>query len=259
MGNLITQDPKLLADLDQKGFTLFPKVFDASYINDINGQIDRYAQMDHPGIIKEADAVTVRGIHGPHLYDGFFKDIAEHPQIVALAEKVLGEAVYLHQFKVNMKHRMNGQAWPWHEDYVYWAEKDGIETPNLINIAILLDQTDMLSGPLCFIPNSHNRSNTYEVEDESKVADWRNDLSADLNYKIDSDVIAQMIADWGTEYAIGTPGDLLVFNPLTAHCSASNLSPHDRRLLILTYNAVSNAPKKPMGRPEFLCGIYNPA
>jgi ectoine hydroxylase len=254
MGNIKTPDPAILADLKKNGYAMYRDFFAKSYTVEVRKNIERYAALDHPGIIKEDDGVTFRGIHGPHLYDAFFEAMSSNEAVVALAEQVLGEPCYLHQFKINMKQKMTGQAWPWHEDFVYWHEKDGIAEPKLVNIAVLLDDSNMLSGPLCFIPGSHNRSNAYAASDESVKSDWQNDLSADLNYKIDCDSVADMIGDWGVDYALGSAGDLLIFDPLIAHCSASNLSPYDRRLLILTFNAVSNAPKKCMGRPEFLCG-----
>ncbi len=259
MGNLTAFDSNLLGDLEQNGYVICRQFMSQSAIDELKQNIDRYAQRDCPGIIKEKDGVTFRGIHGPHLYDDYFEKIASNEQIVALAEKVLGEACYLHQFKINMKQNMSGQSWPWHEDFVYWNEKDAIAEPKLINIALMLDDSDLLSGPLCFIPGSHKRLNSYGETDESKLLDWENDLSADLNYKIDRDAIAEMITDNGVEYATGSAGDLLVFNPLVAHCSGSNLSPTDRRLLILTFNALSNAPTVCMGRPEFLCGSVTKA
>lgn len=254
MGNLTSIDTDLLGDLEEKGYMICQGFFDGRDINELNDHIQRYARLSHPGIIKEEDGVTFRGIHGPHLFDEFFQSIAANERVVTLAETILGEPVYLHQFKINMKQNMSGQSWPWHEDFVYWKEKDGVAEPKLINIALMLDDSDMLSGPLCFIPGSHKQLNTYAKTDESMMKDWANDLSADLNYKIDRQAVAQLIEAGGVEYALGNAGDLLVFNPLIAHSSASNLSPHDRRLLILTFNTVSNAPKVPMGRPEFLCG-----
>lgn len=256
MGNIISLDEKVLTTLGRKGYAICDGFFDKSYIEKINGNIQRYAQSNHPGLIKEQDGVSFRGIHGPHLYDDFFKEIASNRTIVSLAERILGESCYLHQFKINMKQKMNGQFWPWHEDFVYWREKDGIEEPKLINIAVFLDDTTMLSGPICFIPGSHKRKFEYDQKDESTVLDWRNDLSTDLNYKLETHCIASMIEAWGVEYATGRAGDLLVFNPLTAHCSGTNLSPYDRRLLMLTFNAVSNVPTVPKGRPEFLCGKF---
>jgi ectoine hydroxylase len=255
MGNLAQFDLDFLVNFKENGYVMYRNFFDKSYVNEVKEKIARYAQLDHPGIIKEADGVTFRGIHGPHLYDEFFQKIASNKNIVALAEKVLGEKCYLHQFKINMKQKMTGESWPWHEDFVYWHEKDSIAEPKLVNIALLLDESDMLSGPLCFIPGSHKRKIFYAKSDESTLLDWKNDLSADLNYKIGRELVADMIGSRGVEYALGSAGDLLMFNPLIAHCSVSNLSPYDRRLLILTFNAVSNAPTVPMGRPEFLCGV----
>ena len=257
MGNLASFEHEILENLECNGYAICPGFFDEHFIEELNANVKRYSELQHPGVIREAVGVTFRGIHGPHLYDDFFDEFASNKDIVSIAENALGESCYLHQFKINMKQKMNGQAWPWHEDFVYWSEKDGIAEPKLINIALLLDDSNMLSGPLCFIPGSHKRRNNYAKSEESVLADWENDLSADLNYQIDSQSVASMISARGLEYMIGNAGDLLVFNPLTAHCSGANLSPYDRRLLILTFNAASNVPKVYKGRPEFLCGKYD--
>ena len=254
MGDLIGFGDSDVAALDNNGFVLSRGFYDKNLMQKVKENIDRYATLDHPGIVKELDGETLRGIHGPHLFDDFFKSFVEDPRLLEIAQKVIGEPCYLHQFKINMKQKMTGEAWPWHEDFVYWNEKDAIELPKLLNIALLIDDADIISGPMCFIPGSHRREHQYEQLAEHNQQDWKNDVSADLNYQINSSVVADMMESWGVAYATGKAGDLLVFDPQVAHCSASNLSPYDRRLLILTFNAVSNAPQRKTGRPEFLCG-----
>uniref|UniRef100_A0A486XMU7 Ectoine hydroxylase \ len=259
MGDIIAANSEVYTAIKNKGFCICHGFFDNAYINALNKNIDSYSSSSHPGVIKENDGKTFRGIHGPHLYDDFFKQIAADKALLSMAEDILGESCYLHQFKINMKQKMTGNAWPWHEDFVYWREKDGIAEPKLINIAVLLDDSNMLNGPLCFIPGSHKYSHSYANSEERKLSDWKNDLSSDLNYQLDREAISDMIDNNGVEFAIGKAGDLLIFSPLIAHCSGSNLSPKDRKLLILTYNAISNVPAVDKGRPEFLCGKFKQA
>ena len=258
MGDLTSVNNGIFTAIENHGFFIYHDYFDNTYIKELNKNIECYSGLNHPGVIKENDGKTFRGIHGPHLYDDFFNKIAVDKALLAIAEKILGERCYLHQFKINMKQNMTGKSWPWHEDFVYWREKDGIAEPKLINIAILLDDSEMLSGPLCFIPGSHKYSHSY-ANSGDKLADWKNDLSSDLNYQLDRKIVSAMIAENGVEFALGKAGDLLIFSPLIAHCSGSNLSPKDRKLLILTYNAVSNVPTVNNGRPEFLCGKFQQA
>lgn len=250
-----TADPRVTtADrIRESGYALQRGCFLDEEVRAIRCHIDAYVQQAHPGIVYEDDSRLIRGIHGPHLYDAFFADMVSDPRFLATAEQFLGERCYVHQFKINMKQRMNGQAWPWHQDYIYWKNGDGIENPDLLNVAMLLNDVDMLHGPLCFIPRSHTGGDLSEDPDRS--GDWRQDLSKDLTYQVGHGAVDRLIRDNGIEFITGKAGDVVFFDPLLAHCSSTNLSPQDRVLLIVTYNAVSNAPRPGHHRirPEFLC------
>lgn len=235
------------------GFCVQRQCFSAEEVDLINFKIGEYIGQPHPGIVRESDASLIRGIHGPHFFNEFFSNLISDPRLLRPGEEYLGEPCYVHQFKINMKQRMSGQAWPWHQDYIYWERGDGIRTPRLLNVALLLNDVDMLQGPLCFIPRSHKLGDL-SAEPE-KAGDWEQDICKDLTYQIGHQPIEQLIAENGVEYMTGQRGDLILFDPLMAHCSSTNLSPQDRALLIVTYNAVSNAPIADAGirqRPEFL-------
>lgn len=236
----------------ENGFCVEPKAFSQQEVARINQQLSHYVQQRHPGIVHEADSRLIRGVHGPHLYDPFFAELIRDPRLLLPAEALLEESCYVHQFKVNMKQRMNGQSWPWHQDYIYWRNGDGIPAPRLLNVAMLLNDVELLHGPLCFIPNSHREGDLSERPDAS--GSWEQDLSRDLTYQIGHEAIDRLIRNHGAVYITGRAGDLVFFDPLLAHCSSTNLSPQDRALLIVTYNAVSNIPAAwpPKARPEFL-------
>ncbi|KZN60466.1 phytanoyl-CoA dioxygenase family protein [Pseudoalteromonas luteoviolacea] len=250
MGN-IKADYK--EEYNYKGYFSLQSYLSKEQVAQIVYHLDLYEKEPHEGMVREVKSGELRAVHGPHLYDSFFKELSQNRDIVALAEEILGEPCYLHQFKINLKRRFSGEQWPWHEDFVYWHEKDGVKAPKLVNIVLFLDNTDMLSGPLCFIPFSHNSLWSYASSANVEESDWMRDVSADLTYQLDTEVVSKLISKHGTEFQMGSPGDLLVFSPLLAHCSGNNMSPHHRRMLILTFNAISNAPSK-QNRPEFLCG-----
>ncbi len=247
MGNMNATD-----QIKRNGLSTQRQCFTTEEVDEINRRIRSYITEAHPGIVREADQHTVRGIHGPHLYDAFFEALIRDPRLLLPAEQLLGERCYVHQFKINMKQRMNGQAWPWHQDFIYWKNGDGIQEPALLNVALLLNDVDMLHGPLCFIPNSHRSGDL--SENPEKSGDWEQDLSKDLTYQIGYRAIERLVKENGVEYMTGKAGDVMMFDPLLAHCSSVNLSPQDRVLLIVTYNAVSNVPRPGHRkvRPEFL-------
>ena len=72
--------------------------------------------------------------------------------------ELFGEAVYMHQFKINGKMAFDGDVWQWHQDYGTWQNDDLMPTERAMNVAIFLDDVNEFNGPLMFIPGSHQRA-----------------------------------------------------------------------------------------------------
>jgi ectoine hydroxylase len=233
------------------GFGFFKGCFSSHEIDSIRERIDQYVSTQDYGVVYEEDGITVRGLHGTHLKDPFFSDLVKEPRLLNLAEEYLGTNCYLHQFKVNYKKPFKGVPWPWHQDYPYWKDNDAILTPNLINIAVLIDDTSMLHGALCVIPKSHllGEISTKVIKNNS----WNDDVSENLTYQVENKHIEKLTDNGNFEFMTGQAGDVFLFDALVVHASGSNLSVHNRRLLILTYNSVDNLPVNPThNRPVFL-------
>lgn len=242
---------RYLKELNECGYSQITGLFDTSTIKSINGKLNDYIQTGHDGIVMETDSNAVRGVHGPHLYDKFFHDLACNKTIIDLCNLYLGDQVYIHQFKINMKQALEGKHWPWHQDFVYWHEFDHIEQPRLLNIAVALDDISMLHGPLCFIPGSHKLGDLTKYR-KAGSQNWEKAVSADLTYQLEKDVISELLDRFDYQFVLAKAGDVIVFDPQLAHCSSNNLSASDRRLMIITVNAVSNAPVRQSNRPAFL-------
>jgi ectoine hydroxylase len=43
--------------------------------------------------------------------------------------QILGEDVYMHQFKINGKQAFDGDVWQWHQDYGTWQADDDMPAP----------------------------------------------------------------------------------------------------------------------------------
>jgi len=230
----------LINKIKKNGFVTLPGVFSQDEINIFKKRINEYLDTKSDGIVFESDGISVRGIHGLHLHDKFFESICKNKTILEIATKYIGEPCYVHQFKINIKKSLVGMSWPWHEDFIYWKNKDGIIHPKILNICIFIDDVGVSSGPLSMIPKSHLCG---ELTDQLIGGDdWRQDVSNELTYQIGNDRIEELIDENGIETMLGSAGDILAFDPRIAHSSSVNMSNQDRSIIIITYNAVSNPP-----------------
>lgn len=205
-----------------------------------------------PEVVYERGTRTVRAIHGCHLYDDVCARLVRLPALLNLAEQLLGEPVYVYQFKINLKQPREGAAWPWHQDYAFWKHEDGMPADNAVNVAVFLDDTDDHNGPLQIIPGSHRLGLIGADDGEQEPSgDWRNHVSVDLEYTVPEPTANALAGEFGLDRVVGPAGTVCTFHPSLVHSSSSNLSADRRGLLLVTYNAVSNSPPNPT-RPEFL-------
>ena len=77
--------------------------------------------------------------------------------MVEPVQQLLGEPLYMHQFKINGKMAFEGDVWQWHQDYGTWLNDDLMPTERAMNVAIFLDDVNEFNGPLMFIPGSHKK------------------------------------------------------------------------------------------------------
>ncbi|WP_018785651.1 phytanoyl-CoA dioxygenase family protein [Micromonospora sp. CNB394] len=223
-------------------------------------QADREFLRDSPGRMLEKDGFTVRGVHGSHVVNSTFARLVRHPKIVTPATQLLGGPVYVHQFKINAKKALTGDVWPWHQDYIFWNRGDGMRRPDVVNVAVLLDEATDLNGPLLVLPGSH-KCGSLEVARRTTVCGdgaWRSDISADLDYAIDAPLLSKLTETTKVTAIKGPPGSILLFDPLLVHASGVNMAPYDRRMILVTYNRVDNPlGEVPSPRPDFLAARDN--
>ncbi|MEU6667438.1 phytanoyl-CoA dioxygenase family protein [Streptomyces sp. NPDC046727] len=206
-----------------------------------------------PEVVHEKGSGIVRAIHGCHAFDEVCAALVRHPYLVELAEQLVGGPVYVYQFKVNLKQAHEGAAWPWHQDFAFWHEEDGMPRPDAVNIAVSLDDVHEDNGPLMAIPGSHRLGllDLPEGRADGEESDWHSHVSADLAYTVNADRARALAEQSGHKLFTGPQGSIQVFHPSIVHSSSNNVSADRRALLLITYNAVANAPKCP-SRPAFL-------
>src|SRR5207245_8148112 len=120
----------------------------------LNGVPALYAQRRAENI-REKGSDAVRTNFAAHLYNRQFAKLARHPRMVEPIQKLLGEPVYMHQFKINGKMAFDGDVWQWHQDYGTWKNDDLMPEPRALTMAVFLDEVNEPNGPLMLIPGSH--------------------------------------------------------------------------------------------------------
>lgn len=242
-----------LGSYSKHGFLLLQNWLDDEVINAVRQEAVALAEKESDARVFEPGGRAVRAIHGCHLENEVMQRLVRHPKLLQPAIQILQSDVYVYQFKINLKVGLDGQSWPWHQDFTHWFEEDGLPEPRAVNVGIYLDAVTRFNGPLFIIPGSHRASKQPSVEQES--IGWSAKYRADIKYTMDSEQVKRLIQKYGIQSTEGPPGSALFFDINVAHGSASNISPFDRWLLIITYNSVKNIPNlKHDPRPEFLVG-----
>jgi len=241
------------------GFVLVDEVFSFDEI-EVLRHAGAAAVTEHTErTVYEVDAATVRSVYGIHRHVAAFAKLARHPRLVEAVRQLLGGDVYVYQSKLNRKAVFGSDVWPWHQDYIYWHNEDGMPAPRVLTAAVLLDDVTEINGPMSMIPGSHREGviphETYEGPPagyEGAPA-WISNVVAKLKYTIQRQAFVRLAITNGVVTPKARAGSVLFFDANVAHASPVNLSPHERSLAMFTYNRVDNGP--PVGslhRPDFL-------
>ncbi len=242
----------------EKGFIIVQSLFKEWEIENLVQATKKFEDLGSlPNIICEKNN-EVRSVFAPHKYSDQFDSIFREQRLVSTAETLIGDQVYLYQFKLNNKKALKGDCWEWHQDFPYWYYDDGVKQPNMISVMILLQDTDIFQGPLLVIPGSHKNGIVEmafkeHLQGEKKIT-LQNSLNADLKFTIKKELIHSYFENEKPSVFQGKKGSCLFFHPNLFHASNANLSPYDRNTAIITYNSVKNVPEfKADSRPDYLC------
>ena len=240
----------------RNGFLLLPPDFlGVDTLSASHSAVDELLTEDSPRRIMERDGRTVRSVYGLHRTSPYFAHLVRRPELLAAVRQILGDDAYVHQSKVNIKAPFTGDQWEWHQDYIYWLQDDNIERPDLVNVAVFLDDVTEFNGPLSFVPGSHRDGVLSATAQDGmplgyeQAPGWVSTLTADEKFKVDAAVIERQARANGIVAPKGPAGSVLFFHANLLHSSAQNISPFRRAMLIFVYNAVGNAPR-PVARPR---------
>jgi len=238
--------PEQLAAFDRDGYLFFSGLFSSEETKRLNEAVPELYSRREAYNVREKGSDAVRTNFAAHLYSEPFARLARHPRMVEPVRQLLGEALYMHQFKINGKMAFEGDVWQWHQDYGTWRNDDLMPAERAMNVAIFLDDVTPFNGPLMFIPGSHKRG----------VVDAKHDVSTTSYplWTVDNALIAQLVEraggkNGGIVSPLGPAGSMILFHSCLVHASGSNLSPWNRVSVYLSLCAVSNHIRR-FKRPE---------
>jgi ectoine hydroxylase len=243
---------------DREGYLFFPGLFSPAEVATLSDAVPALYARREAYNVREKGSDAVRTNFAAHLYSEPFARLARHPRMVEPVADLLGEALYMHQFKINGKMAFEGDVWQWHQDYGTWRADDLMPTERAMNVAIFLDDVNPFNGPLMFTPGSHKRG----------VIDAKHDLTTTSYplWTVDNALIAALVeraggpggydADGrhvpgGIVSPQGPAGSMILFHSCLVHASSSNLSPWNRVSVYLSLCAVSNHIRR-FKRPEYI-------
>ena len=248
-----------LQSYDRDGFLLLTDCFSGEEVSNMTAELPALFAEDSERRVVEKASRAVRSVYGSHVDNQVFRRLARHPRLLEPAMQLLGGPVYVYQFKINAKIAFLGDVWEWHQDFIFWHREDGVRDPKLVTVGVFLDEVTEFNGPLMVVPGSHKEGiidppTTGGVPKEyAGRPDWIANLTADLKYSIDHTALARLVSRGGITAPKGPAGSVLFFHCNLAHGSVPNLSPSDRKMVLLTYNRVDNPPLiGERSRPEFL-------
>ena len=93
----------------------------------------------------------VRRIKSPHTLHDAFAAVLRKPDVIAVLQALLGQALRLHGSKLNMKSAQFGAPVEWHQDWAFYPHTND----DLLAIGVMLDDMTAENGPLLVVPGTH--------------------------------------------------------------------------------------------------------
>lgn len=250
-------DAARLASYAERGFLVLRGLLSPAEVGVLLAEAERLARDADPArddVIAEPDSDVVRSLFRVHATSAVFARLAADPRLAGAARQILGDDVYVHQSRINLKPAFEGQSFPWHSDFETWHVEDGMPRMRALSASILLTDNTEHNGPLLLVPGSHRRY--VRCAGHTPPDHFRQSLRRQQYGTPDPDALVQLVTDGGIASATGPAGTVVLFDCNVMHGSAGNITPLPRHNVFVCYNAMANALVAPYGgtapRPGFL-------
>jgi ectoine hydroxylase len=246
------------AAFTRDGYLVLNGVLGGREVERLQGELEQMrrmpASLDIDTLIAEPDSGALRSVFAIHRQNALFARLASDERIVSIARHLLGDAVYVHQSRLNYKNGFDGKEFYWHSDFETWHVEDGMPRMRAISVSVQLADNHAVNGPLMLMPGSHQ---TYvSCVGETPKDHYRQSLRKQEYGVPDRDSLTRLAETCGIVAPTGPAGSIVLFDCNTMHGSNGNITPFARANAFIVYNAVSNRLVEPFGgrapRPEFV-------
>ena len=248
-----------LADFEKNGFLILDAVFTESEVAALRSEsselLTDVTTKNLKEVICEPNSGAVRSVFRAHKLSQPIEEVTNDHRLTRIAQGLLGDAVYIHQTRVNFKPGFKGTEFYWHSDFETWHVEDGMPRMRALSMSITLTENHADNGPLLLIPGSHKTfvTCTGETPDKHHEKSLRKQ-----QFGVPSDeAVSHLIETNGIARAECKAGSVIVFDCNTVHGSNSNITPDPRANIFVVYNAMANAVIDPFctqpPRPEHVC------
>lgn len=242
-----------------QGYLILDDLFSAEEVDLWLAELDRLRQdpwiQQRDETITERGSNAVRSIFAVHRLSPLLNRLARDPRLLHTARYLLGDAVYMHQSRLNYKPGFRGKEFYWHSDFETWHVEDGMPAMRALSMSVTLTQNLSCNGPLMLIPGSH--LSFVACEGETPEEHFRQSLKKQEYGVPDDASLARLVEAHGIVEFRGKPGSVCIFDCNIMHGSNSNISPHARSNAFFVYNAMGNRVGTPFSgqapRPEYIC------
>jgi ectoine hydroxylase len=204
-------------------------------------------------IITEPASGAVRSVFKIHQQSKVFQRLVADARLSKVAQFLLGDDVYIHQSRLNLKLGFHGEDFYWHSDFETWHVEDGMPRMRALSMSVLLMENTPLNGPTMFMPGSHK--SFVGCVGEAPEDHYKQSLRKQEYGVPDEESLTRLAKD-GIAMPTGPAGTVVIFECNTMHGSSSNITPYPRWNAFFVFNAVSNKLQAPFGpgkpRPEII-------
>ncbi len=229
-----------------RGWTVLPDVFGADEVGVLTTAALEVMDRPGPEVGREADG-SPHVCWGMHLFDERLGTLVRHPAMVGPSRTLLGNDVFVHQSRINMK-QTNGSIVAWHQDFGTYHRVDGVPEPRGVMIAVFLDDVTAANAPLLAVPGSHAEGLVSTAVVDPTVPD--HEQVAKYRYDITAETMARLVDDYGLETITASAGSVLFMDMTVVHGSSVNITPLRRLLLYVNVCPVDNRGES-YQRPEY--------
>lgn len=229
-----------------RGWVVIPDVFSAEEVEVLGNAATDVLTRPGPEVGREDDGAPSI-CWGMHLFDERLGTLTRHPAIVNPAKQLLGNDIFVHQSRINMK-QTNGSIVAWHQDFGTYHRVDGVPEPRGIMIAVFIDDVTNANAPLLAIPGSHGEGLVSTAQIDPSSAD--HDTVSKYRYDITEDTMGRLVEEHGLGVITATAGSVLLMDMTVVHGSSINITPLRRLLLYINVCPVDNRGES-YERPEY--------